>query len=205
MHRAVVTVFAALLIGGCATDVNRINASRYYEAGLAFEARKQYEQAREAYWRALVNYRSAGGPQAAISAATYNLGRMTGMTCNFPLAEQFLQEALKLEEQLPSPDSRNITKRLGELANISFALGKFKQSAEYYERAVPRLEQLGIIQDDPMGYALYLDGYADALDKAGLPAKSSEIRRHASSIREQSSLKTAKFTPLYYHTVCSGK
>src|SRR5256885_8436016 len=93
MHGTAATALAALLTAGCATDINRINASRYYEAGLAFEARKQYEQAREAYWRALVNYRSAGGPQNAISAATYNLGRMTGLTCNFPVAEQFLQEA----------------------------------------------------------------------------------------------------------------
>ena len=190
---------------GCATDINRINASRYYDAGLAFEARKQYEQAREAYWRALVNYRSAGGPQSAISAATYNLGRMTGMTCNFPLAEQFLQEALKLEEQLTSPEPGNITKRLGELANISFALDKFEESAAFYERAVPRLEQLGIIQDDPIGYALYLDGYANALDKAGMSAKGAEIRRRASAIRDQNAAKTARFSPVYYNNVCSGK
>ena len=152
-----------------------------------------------------MNYRSAGGPQNAISAATYNLGRMTGLTCNFPLAEQFLQEALNVEEQLPSPEPGNITKRLGELANISFALGKFEQSAAFYERAVPRLEQLGIIQDDPIGYALYLDGYANALDKARQATKSAEIRRRAISIREQSPLNTARFTPVYYHTVCSGK
>jgi tetratricopeptide (TPR) repeat protein len=205
MSRAAITSFVALSIVGCATDINRVNASRYYEAGLALESRKQYEQAREAYWRALVNYRSAGGPPVAISAATYNLGRMTGLTCNFALAEQFLQEALKLEEQLPSPEPGNITKRLGELANISFALGKFEQSAAFYERAVPRLEQLGIIQDDPIGYALYLDGYANSVDKAGMPAKGAEIRRRATGIREQSAQKAAKFTPVYYHTVCSGK
>lgn len=203
MHRAPSIGLVALVITGCATDINRVNASRYYEAGLGFEARKQYEQARESYWRALVNYRSAGGPPEAISAATYNVGRMTGMTCNFQLAEQFLQEALQLEEHLPSPQPGNITKRLGELATISFALGKYEQSAQFYERAVPRLEQLGIIQDDPVGYALYLDGYAIALDKAGMSAKSAEIRGRANAIREQNPQRGAKFTPVYYHNVCS--
>jgi tetratricopeptide (TPR) repeat protein len=205
MHRNLLIALAAVLMVGCVHDINRINASRYYDAGLALEARKQYEQAREAYWRALVNYRSAGGPQNAISAATYNLGRMTGMTCNFPLAEQFLREALQLEEQLAAPEPGNITKRLGELANISFAQGKFQESAQFYERAVPRLEQLGIIKDDPIGYSLYLDGYANALDKAGMPSKSAEIRRRASTLREQNNLKTAKFVPVYYHEICSGK
>ncbi len=205
MARNAMTALAAVFLVGCATDINRINASRYYEAGLAFEARKEYEQAREAYWRSLVNYRSAGGPQNAISAATYNLGRMTGLTCNFPLAEQFLQQALQFEEQLPAPEPRNITKRLGELANISFALGKYEQSAQFYERAVPKLEELGIIGDDPMGYALYLDGYANALEKAGMFSKSGAIRRRASTIREQSTSKRARFVPVYYNDVCSGK
>lgn len=205
MHRAAVILFVVASMVGCVTDINRINASRYYEAGLAFEARKQYEQAREAYWRSLVNYRSAGGPQNAISAATYNLGRMTGFTCNFPLAEQFLREALRLEELLPAPDRGNITKRLGELANISFAQGKFEQSVQFYEQAVPQLEQLGIVKDDPIGYALYLEGYATALDKATMASKGVGVRSRASAIREQSSVKGAKFVPQYYHNICVGK
>jgi tetratricopeptide (TPR) repeat protein len=205
VHRSAATALVGLLIVGCATDINRINASRYYNAALAFEMRRQYEQAREAYWRALVNYRSAGGPQNAISAATYNLGRMTGLTCNFLLAEQFLQQALQLEEQLPTPEPGNITKRLGELANISFALGKFEQSVHFYERALPRLEQLGIIENDPVGYGSYLDGYANALEKAGMTSKGADIRGRANALRDQNTTKTAKFLPLYYHNVCAGR
>jgi tetratricopeptide (TPR) repeat protein len=205
MRRAAVTFFAAALVTGCVSDINRINASRYYDAGLALEARKQYEQAREAYWRALVNYRSAGGPQNAISAATYNLGRMTGLTCNFPLAEQFLLEALRLEEQLPTPSPGNVTKRLGELANISFALGKFELSVQYYERAVPLLEEGGILQDDPIGYAMYLDGYANALEKASMPSKASDVRNRASGLRAAGSNRRMLFVPMYYNEVCRGK
>ena len=205
MRAVALTISAATLLVSCAADVNRVNAYRYYDAGLSLEARGQYEQAREAYWRSLVNFRSAGGPQEAISAATYNLGRMTGLTCNLPLAEEFLQEALRLEEKLPSSAPGNITKRLGELANVSFALGKYELSVQYYERAIPMLEQSGIEKDDPIGYAAYLDGYVGALEKAAMPSKASEIRSRAIALREAGGTKRAIFVPASFDEACRAK
>src|SRR5438067_11797082 len=100
MHGTAVTAVAALLIAGCATDINRINASRYYEAGLAFEARKQDEQARSAYWPAVVYYRASASPHNPISAATFNLERLTGLTSKLPVRSQSLHEALRVQEEL---------------------------------------------------------------------------------------------------------
>jgi tetratricopeptide (TPR) repeat protein len=193
------------LLNGCAHDLNRVNAQRYYDVGLRAESARDWPAAKEAYRRALINARLAQAPQDGISATTYNLGRMTGYTCDFAEAENLLREALQLEQTLPSPDVSNVTKRLSELARISFDQGKFQESASYYERSVPELEKLNVLNIDPMGYAIYLEDYATALDRSGNTNKATQIRKRAESIRSNNTGKSAKFIPLHYRDICGKK
>ncbi len=113
----------------------------------------------------------------------YSYGRMVGYTCDFPEAEKLLVEALSLEETLPGPDRRNVTKRLSELARLSFDLEKFQESASYYERAIPIMDAV-MLSEDSIGYALYLNDYAQALDRIGEVRKSNEVRKRIAEIRE---------------------
>lgn len=136
---------------------------------------------------------------------TYELGRMTGYTCDFAEAEKLLREALQLEQSLPSPNVRNITIRLSELARITFDQGKYQEAVAFYGQAVPALEKQDILTSDPVGYANYLGDYATALDRNGEVDKAKQVRTQADSIRSSNPGKAAKFVPVHYRDVCGRK
>jgi tetratricopeptide (TPR) repeat protein len=146
MHiRTALCVAALVILSGCATAINQKNAGTYYEAGLQAEASKNWAGAKEMFWRALVNARSGGAAPAYISAATYNLGRMTGYTCEYADAEKLLLESVSLEQGLPTPNMINLTKRWSELAQITYDQGKYAESSKWFAIAIPELEKLNIV------------------------------------------------------------
>ncbi|MDH3747720.1 MAG: tetratricopeptide repeat protein [Gammaproteobacteria bacterium] len=199
-------IFSALIfLASCAAPINRYNADRYYEIGLENEFSGNYARAREAFNRALINADLAGAPPSYISAVLYNLGRMHGYTCDFESAEQLLMEALATERALETPDPVNIAKRLSELARLSFDLEKFEQSANYYSEAVPVVEQLGILRDDPVGYAYFLEGYSDALRRLGRTDAASAESNRAKLLKSENEGVSANFVPIEYRDVCVGE
>ena len=195
-------VLLAFLLTACAQDLNKHNAMRYYNLALRAEQAKDYAGAKEAYRRALINARDGEAPQAGISAATYGLGRMTGYTCEYAAAERLLREALELEQTLPYPVPGNISKRLSELARLTFDEGKYQDSVAFYEQALPILEKLGAPRSDPVGYASYLEDYAFAMARNGNENNAAQVRAKALAIRRANPGKEAQFVPLYYRDVC---
>lgn len=188
---------------GCATDLNRVNAQRYYGLGLEAEQTGNYEGAREAFYRAYVNGRSGRMSAEYMSAVTYNLGRMTGMTCDFEQADKLLRESLDMEREVSGPVSGNITKRLSELARLSMARAAPKDAARYFGQAVPMLEELGILQQDPIGFAVFLDDYSEALKRAGKSEEAAQQTRRANELRAAMPGKQAQFVPVYYPERCA--
>ena len=196
---AVVAVLAS-----CAPQLNQYNADRYYDLGLEKEFSGDYAGAREAFRRALINAKSGKAQPSYVSAVLYNLGRMHGYTCDFESSDRLIVESLFAERALESPDPANITKRLSELARLSFDRQYFEQSTKYYSEVIPMLEKLGVLEDDPVGYAYFLEGYSNALERLGSTGAASEVYDRAKSLRTDNSGITAKFIPLEYRDVCSG-
>ena len=190
-------------MAGCATDINRKNAPIYYDAGLRAEASQNWPAAKEAYRRSLINARSGGRSPALVSAATYNLGRMTGYTCDYAEAEALLQEATTLEQGLPSPDPGNLTKRWSELARLYQDQGRDQEAAALYGRAVSELERLDVVGQDPVGFANYLDDYANALTGAGQPVLARTVAARAATLRAEHAGQVAKFVPLRFEAACA--
>jgi tetratricopeptide (TPR) repeat protein len=200
--RLPLVLVAIVSITSCAAPINQYNADRYYELGLENEFSGNYAAAREAFNRALINAELAGATPNYISAVLYNLGRMHGYTCDFESAVQLLTDALKAERSLDMPDSVNIAKRLSELARLSYDLGNFEQSARFYSEVIPLLEQLGIQEDDPIGYAYFLEGYSKTLAQSGRPEVAANEVDRANLLRSANAGKSAAFIPVEYHDVC---
>jgi len=205
LRTSVAYVLLVFLLTACAQDLTRHNAMRYYDLALRAEQAKDYAGAKEAYRRALINARDGEAPQAGISAATYGLGRMTGYTCDYATAEKLLREALELEQTLPNPVPGNLSKRLSELARLTFDEGKYQDSVAFYEQALPILEKLGAPRSDPIGYATYLEDYAFAMARNGSDDQAAQVRAKALAIRRANPGKGAQFVPLYYRDVCRVK
>lgn len=201
---ACVVTAPLLLLGACATSINKVNADRYYELALQAEANRNWAEARQAYSRALVNARLGGAQVGYVSAVTYNLGRMVGYACDYDEAERLLLEALSLEEKVAPANAANLTKRWSELARLNFDQGKYKLSADWYAKAIPELERVGVLASDPIGFARYIEDYADALDKTN-DLSANAWRKRASELRNSNPTKSANFLPTYYRDLCGNR
>jgi hypothetical protein len=128
---------------------------------------------------------------------------MSGYTCDYAQAEKLLLESLALEQGLQKPDPANITKRWSELGRLYQDQRRFRESADYFSRAVPELERLGVVESDPVGFALYLDDYSQSLLQSGQAAPAAAAAARASELRANNASRSAEFTPMHYRDVCA--
>ncbi|WP_141514148.1 hypothetical protein [Ramlibacter sp. WS9] len=203
MHARLIALVALLATPVWASD--RRAADRIYDQGLRAEFAGDYVRARDAFDKVLRQARAAGLGPEYVSAATYDLARMTGYTCDFVRAKELLLEALSLEQALPAPGPGNVTKRLSELARLSYDQGNFAESAAYYERVVPELERLGVLKLDPNGFANLLDDHAIAVSRSGDEQRAGSIRAKAGDVRSKNAGVPVRFSPVYYRDACVKK
>jgi len=203
MHRLLVIVSTAALLAACATDINLVNANRYYDAGLRTEAAGDFPAAEQNYQRALINARDGRASDAMISAAMYSLGRMKGLNCKYDEAQSLLSGSLHLEEKVSGPESAMVSKRLFELARFSFDRQQFGAAADYSARAIATGRKLGLAQDDPIALADATDEYATALRNSGRGSAADTAAAEARSLRAASPGAKAKYSFPRYNRTCT--
>jgi len=137
-----------------------------------------------------------------VSAVTYNLGRVTGYSCDYAQAESLLIESLALEQALPKPSVGNLMKRWSELGRLNFDQGKFKESAAWLSQAMSELERLNVPADDPIGFARFLEDAALAFEKSSGVSQAATLRSRADVLRIANPQRSANFLPTYYRDVC---
>lgn len=189
-----------VLLAGCANPINQHNAAKYHDWGQEAERARNYQMAERNYERALINARLGHSPDADVSMAMYNLGRVKGYLCKYDESQQLLTEALKLEEKVTGPDSGITTMRLFELARLHFDREQYEASLPYFARGIPTVRKLDVETSDPIALADVLDQYAVALAKTGKPQESSERKQEADMLRAKNPGKSARFRPASYNT-----
>ncbi len=191
-----------LLLAGCATDINVVNANRYHDAGLRAEMAGDYPAAEQHYQRALINARDAGTSDASISMAMYNLGRMKGLNCKYGEARDLLVQSLQMEEKASSSDSSLVAKRLFELSRFHYDRQQYAEAASYYSRALPLGRRLGLEREDPGALAGAIDEYAAALRSSGKPQEADRAAADAQALRTASGNARPRFTFTRYTRPC---
>ena len=194
---------AALAIALCGCMSDGIRGRRAEEAQDYVAARAAYEKVLNASLNTRHSRRNPDFEQQSMMLAYYDLGRTTGYTCNYVEAERLLREALNYSEHL-EPRYSHRTAILSELGRLTFDAGKFKESVNFYEEAISRLDSFSFVGRDPIGFATFLEDYAMALEKAGESDKAAETRARAGSIRASHPNDAALFTPIYYRNACRG-
>lgn len=180
MRNTIAILFSALL-GGCAHEINKYNAARYADMGIAALYRGDWDAARRAYARAAVNADLGGAPVRMRSVMHYEYARASGVTCYYEHAEEHLAKALKLDEESSGPTHYPLI----ELARLNLDQEKFAQAIPYFERALPIVEKLNAASVDPVGFANLLDEYVQALTMSGRAADAKVIQTRAANIRSK--------------------
>jgi tetratricopeptide (TPR) repeat protein len=166
-------------LSGCASEIQKRTSQNYTLIGMQAQARGDWDTARRAYARAVVNAEHAKLSPNTRALLTYEYGRSLGVNCFYDLAESELNLAYKLDKEAGNPLYLSLT----ELARLTFDQQKFQSSIIYFEQSIKELDQAKFTEKAPTGYADILDEYSIALFNVDRKADSAAIKKRSIEIR----------------------
>ncbi len=178
---------------------------KHYEAGLLAESKADYRTAQREYALAYKVAEDAKLGPSAISAVTYELGRVTGYLCDYDRAHRLLRQSLEIEERVSGPYSANMSARYMELARINYDHGLYAVAIPYYERGIPLLEKLDFEKRDPLGLAEALHEFATALKRTGATREAQRVLQRADIMQAQYANRGRPYAPKRYPQNCPKK
>jgi tetratricopeptide (TPR) repeat protein len=202
--RAIMLVAAgALALGGCKSiDQRTFNNNKKLYTQSAQDAVKagDWENARRRYYLALRNAEWAESKPAELAGLNYEVGRASGVTCQFDAATKHLNQAYELDKRTSGPTYRALL----ELARVNLTLEKYVESVGYFERAMPELEKAKIAKHDPIGIAEAWEDYAKALEKSGNSSQAKSMAARAAQARAEHQGQLAAIAQTPYGSHCTG-
>jgi tetratricopeptide (TPR) repeat protein len=176
------TIYALLplaILAGCASPIQERQAQTYAAQARQAQAQNNWDGARRAYARAVVNAELAKLPVNQRAILTYEYGRSLGVTCFYDLAQEELTLAHELDRQAGNPLYLSLT----ELARLMFDQRKFAESIPYYEQAFSALDKVQAATTAPAEYVTLLTEYAQALTQAGRSADAKAAEQRSKMIK----------------------
>ena len=177
-------VLTALIIAaGCANPINARTATRYYDAGAAAEDRGDFVLARQYFHRMYVNTQIGFLGPAAEAHSLYEWARVSGylekredVEWAFPRVLELIVQAKGKADDLRAP-------ALSEFARYLYDTRQHERAVSVFHDAVAALEARGIEKEDPVGYAAFLDEYAESLKSLGRANEADALLKRAAGLR----------------------
>jgi tetratricopeptide (TPR) repeat protein len=138
---------------GCASAIHERIAEKYAWVAVKAQYYGDWDTARRAYARAVVNVELAKVDPRIRAVLTYEYGRSLGITCFFDLAEIELNTVYELDKQTGQP----LYLSLDELSRLMLDQKKYDKAAEYFNRAFVELDAVNFEEKSPIANADLLD------------------------------------------------
>lgn len=141
--------------------------------------RRQYDKALALYEENLQSARRANS--SLVAGALINIGRVCQSQKHYRQAQEKLQQALTLQQL--SGNKSAISGTLIAIADVYKDEGKLEPAIRTYKEALEMAEK--IPHKDQSVLTKYLEGYADALKKAGKQAQANQVQQQIDRIAEE--------------------
>jgi tetratricopeptide (TPR) repeat protein len=163
-----------------------------------------YAEALGGYTQALDQAKDEGNEEHR-AMAMYGLARTNARLCRVTDAEKWFRDSIALREAMPDRGGTPVIQNYSEFARFLLSRGRPSDAVEYFGRAVPRLEKMGIEKTDPIGYANYLDDYVGAMRSIGMDGELEPYATKAAKLRSKYPDRQANFRPMPYPVNCEEK
>ncbi|WP_150107440.1 tetratricopeptide repeat protein [Pedosphaera parvula] len=187
-----------IMTAGCRSPINAKTWTRYHNAGIRAEEREDFLPAKQEYYRAYWIAQSGNLGPAAEAKALYDWARVTGYLGNYEEAELGFTNTLGVIQRGRGEADKLLSPTLCELARLFHDTQQFTKAVPIFKQAQNVLEQAGAPEMDPMGFAIFLDDYAESLRAAGLSSEATAITERSKAIREAHQGETPKRKPRRY-------
>jgi tetratricopeptide (TPR) repeat protein len=135
--------------------------------------------------------------------AMYGLARTSAHLCKLEESEEWFLKSIRSRESLPDQTSAHLTQNLLEYSRFLMAHNRDDEAIPYMDRAIPKLEELGIEDSDPIAYANFLNDYERILRSNGRSADAEKVSARATDLLSKYPNEKAKFTPEKYPVNCN--
>lgn len=176
---------SAMLFSSCVNPVNERTAQNYYDYGVQAERAGDLALARRNFSRAYGNAQMGNLGPAAEASYLYEYARLSGYTGSYEEAEKAFLDVLVLIEKASAGADRLRAPALAEYSRLLHDTGQHQKAVPIYERAVTELERVGVESNDPLGYAAFLDDYAESLNAAGFLERASAVAARSATLKTE--------------------
>lgn len=163
MRKTLSFITLIVIVSGCVNPINLHTMKKYANAAYRNHDAGDWVTAQKNFGRAVVNARLGKADDRTLAILLYEYGRASGVICNWAESEKSLTAAYELDRDNDGPTHMSLV----ELARMSIGRHEFSKAVEYFEQALPELENLQSDARDPIGYADFVDDYTLAFEKAG--------------------------------------
>ena len=192
---------SALIVGtGCKNPINARTAAHYYDAGAAAEDRGDFILAHQYYHRMFVNARLGNLGPAAEASSLYEWARVSGYLGKHEDVEWAFPKVLELIAKANGKADGLRAPALAEFARYLHDTRQHGKVVSVFRAAVPALEQGGAEKEDPVGFARFLDDYAESLKAVGRVGEADALSKQAASLRDAHPGVSPKYRPKRYPT-----
>ncbi len=192
-------IIVAILMTGCASQINLRNSAMHLQAGIAAEKRGDWETARVQFAQAVVNADLGDGDLHGKAIVNYEYGKALGVRCEYDSAEKYLLRSKSFAELGGEPAYLP----LYELALLNEAQGKSIPATIYFSQLIPIMEKEGLRSRYPLGVADAHERYAAALDANGMHADALKQREEAAEIISENPIAKPAGKPTPYGIMCN--
>jgi len=164
------------------TEVSHLSrAAKYAQFGYNASLNGHWHQAREDWEKAVEHLDLTDTSDRNRAVFYYEFGHAAGITCDFEIAEEFIEKSYLLEKSMNTP----YVLTLVEMFRLYFDQKHFKMASIYFEAALPSLIAANAEENTPARYTRLLDEYADALSYIDRPRLANRYKRQSRMIRRR--------------------
>jgi tetratricopeptide (TPR) repeat protein len=188
----------SLCAGGCQHPGKSFAGQKCYEAGFRAEEQGDLNLARQYFYQAYWNAQSSFLGPSSEAYALYEWSRVTGYLGMHAEAEAGFTNVLTLIDTSAGQAEKLRAPALCELARLLHDTKQHSRALPIYERALSELQKLGAPQKDPIGFAEFLDDYADSLRAGGDHETADAILKRSAAIKADNKENLPRFNPRRY-------
>ena len=175
-------------------------AAKYAQVGYSASINDLWHQAREGWEKAVEHLELTDASDRNRAVFYYEFGHAAGITCDFEVAEEFIEKSYQLEKSINAPSVLTLV----EMFRLYFDQKHYRMASIYFEAALPSLIDVNAEANTPAQFSRLLDEYAEALSHLDKHQLANQFKQQSRKIKTRTGRISGHDRRTLYGSRCGG-